>query len=478
MIQARRSSDRRQDCDRARRNVIGRSVGGSPISPLPRSAGRQGLCDPLPIVLHRTSLRRCSLLHACARRPSRSTRRRRATRRRATGTVAIPAGGQLVESGHQPGAGRCAIGAVHLLHQQRRRHAGCIPISAATVARQRRTSTASRTSSSSAINRSARCSSTTPTRATASITRPGAAFRSIPFPTKRSRSRTGSKAASRAAATPGGDRHMLIVDRDNRHLYELYDLRLERRAWTAGSGAFFDLNANDAAARTVGRRRTRQDWRFCRASCATTRSFGADEIRHAFRVTVRATNGYVWPASHRAGSNSQALPMGARLRLKASKDLSRLHAGGSEDFPRDAALRPDRRGQRIRHVHQRRVRSALEQRRAQSGVPRAERERLRRDRARLARRRPSVRRARRRIAIQPFRRAARYVVLVWAAAAGAQDYMIEVGSAPGLSNLLVTPLGRSPRSAPSPRPAATSRAFAHGIRCGLGTASNEIVVTI
>ena len=46
------------------------------------------------------------------------------------------------------------------------------------------------------------------------------------------------------------------------------------------------------------------------------------EIRHAFRVTVRATNGYVWPASHRAGSASGALPMGTRLRLKASKNIS------------------------------------------------------------------------------------------------------------------------------------------------------------
>lgn len=46
------------------------------------------------------------------------------------------------------------------------------------------------------------------------------------------------------------------------------------------------------------------------------------EIGHAFRVTVRATNGHVWPASHRAGSRAGALPMGARLRLKASKDLS------------------------------------------------------------------------------------------------------------------------------------------------------------
>jgi hypothetical protein len=46
------------------------------------------------------------------------------------------------------------------------------------------------------------------------------------------------------------------------------------------------------------------------------------DIRHAFRVTVRVTNGYVYPASHRAGSTSGALPMSARLRLKASKDIS------------------------------------------------------------------------------------------------------------------------------------------------------------
>ena len=46
------------------------------------------------------------------------------------------------------------------------------------------------------------------------------------------------------------------------------------------------------------------------------------EIHHALRVTVRATNGYVYPASHRAGSTAGALPMGARLRLKASVDIT------------------------------------------------------------------------------------------------------------------------------------------------------------
>jgi hypothetical protein len=47
-------------------------------------------------------------------------------------------------------------------------------------------------------------------------------------------------------------------------------------------------------------------------------------IRHALRATVRSTNGYVWPASHRAGNTNGALPMGARLRLKSSVDVSRF----------------------------------------------------------------------------------------------------------------------------------------------------------
>lgn len=46
------------------------------------------------------------------------------------------------------------------------------------------------------------------------------------------------------------------------------------------------------------------------------------DIRHAFRFTVRATNGYVYPASHQAGSTSGAPPMGLRLRLKSTKDIS------------------------------------------------------------------------------------------------------------------------------------------------------------
>ena len=118
-----------------------------------------------------------------------------------------------------------------------------------------------------------------------------------------------------------GDRHMLIVDRDNRILFELYALRWTGSRWEAGSGAIFPLDSNarrpdgwtsaDAAGLAVLPGLVRYD-----------EAFGGAPIRHAFRVTVRSTNGYVFPASHRAGSNSSALPMGARLRLKASRDLS------------------------------------------------------------------------------------------------------------------------------------------------------------
>ncbi len=118
------------------------------------------------------------------------------------------------------------------------------------------------------------------------------------------------------------DRHMLIVDRDNRLLYELYNVYYDGTRWNAGSGAFFDMKTNnrrpdgwtsaDAAGLAILPGLVRYD-----------EVFGPDEIRHAFRVTVRATNSYyVYPASHRAGSNPLALPFGARLRLKAGIDLA------------------------------------------------------------------------------------------------------------------------------------------------------------
>jgi hypothetical protein len=123
-----------------------------------------------------------------------------------------------------------------------------------------------------------------------------------------------------AGGGPSGDRHLIVIDRERWLLYETWATRWTTQ-WTAGSGAVFDLATNQ--------RRT-EGW--TSADAAGLAIFpglvrhdevaSGNPIRHAFRVTVRATNGYVWPASHEAGNTSGALPMGARLRLKAAFDLN------------------------------------------------------------------------------------------------------------------------------------------------------------
>ncbi len=140
-----------------------------------------------------------------------------------------------------------------------------------------------------------------------------------------------SQARTRAnyieGATPGGgasgDRHLIIIDRDRWLLFETWATRWNGAAnrWEAGSGAVFDLSTNtrrpdgwtsaDAAGLAIFPGLVRHD---------EVAAEGA--ITHAFRVTTRATNGYVWPASHAAGTTSGAPPMGTRLRLKASVDIS------------------------------------------------------------------------------------------------------------------------------------------------------------
>jgi hypothetical protein len=126
-----------------------------------------------------------------------------------------------------------------------------------------------------------------------------------------------------AGGGTSGDRHMLIVDKDNWLLYETAGTHWNAAAnrWEADCGAVFDMKTNQ---------RRPETWTSADAAGLAIfpglvryeEANGSGEITHAFRVTVRATNGFVWPASHRAGSTTGALPMGARLRLKATKNLS------------------------------------------------------------------------------------------------------------------------------------------------------------
>ena len=125
-------------------------------------------------------------------------------------------------------------------------------------------------------------------------------------------------------ANATGDRHILVIDRDNWKLYELFDAHPEDGRWRAGSGAIFDLNSN--AQRPAGW--TSADAAGLPIFPGLVRYDEATEqkvIRHALRFTVkRSRRAYVAPARHYASRNSDASlpPMGMRVRLKANYDIS------------------------------------------------------------------------------------------------------------------------------------------------------------
>lgn len=123
-----------------------------------------------------------------------------------------------------------------------------------------------------------------------------------------------------------GDRHVIVIDRDNWKLYELgYGFPVNNGAsWNANCGAIFDLNSN--AQRPAG---------WTSADAAGLPIFPGlvryDEvveqgmIAHALRFTVRdSRRAYLYPASHFASTLTSANlpPMGMRVRLKASFNIS------------------------------------------------------------------------------------------------------------------------------------------------------------
>ncbi len=120
-----------------------------------------------------------------------------------------------------------------------------------------------------------------------------------------------------------GDRHLLIYDRDRRMVFELSYAEYVGGKWTAGYGAIFKLDSNyrrpegwtstDAAGLCVLAGLVRYD-----------EVYGPGPIQHAIRVSLKQTNGYVWPASHEGASDDGAPPLGMRLRLKEETDISQM----------------------------------------------------------------------------------------------------------------------------------------------------------
>jgi hypothetical protein len=123
-----------------------------------------------------------------------------------------------------------------------------------------------------------------------------------------------------------GDRHVIVIDRDNWMLYELYSAYPVGggASWNAASGAIFNLNSNalrpagwtsaDAAGLPIFPGLVRYD-----------EVFEQHEITHALRFTADFTRrAYVYPARHFASddTNPNLPPMGMRVRLKASFNIS------------------------------------------------------------------------------------------------------------------------------------------------------------
>jgi len=119
-----------------------------------------------------------------------------------------------------------------------------------------------------------------------------------------------------------GDRHVLVVDRDNGKLYELFNARPEKggKSWSASSGAIFDLESNherpanwtsaDAAGLPIFPGLVRYD-----------EVVGLRAVKHAFRFTVeKSRRAYIPPARHFASNapDIDLAPMGMRARLKAN----------------------------------------------------------------------------------------------------------------------------------------------------------------
>jgi hypothetical protein len=131
-----------------------------------------------------------------------------------------------------------------------------------------------------------------------------------------------SNALVEGGANSGGDMHVLVVEQGTCKLYETWSSTYVGPGWNAGSGALFDLGSN--ALRPDG-------WTSADAAglpvlpgLVKVSEVKAGAINHALRFTMDKTQaGYIHPATHYAGSSNTSLPpMGLRLRLKASVDLS------------------------------------------------------------------------------------------------------------------------------------------------------------
>jgi hypothetical protein len=126
-----------------------------------------------------------------------------------------------------------------------------------------------------------------------------------------------------ADGSASGDSHVIVIDKDNNRLYELFSAVAQANgSWNAASGAVFHLNSNAV------RPTAQPGWTSADAAgmpifpgLARYEEAASGSIAHALRFTVNVSRrAYLPPATHSASTNTSANvpPMGTRVRLKAS----------------------------------------------------------------------------------------------------------------------------------------------------------------
>jgi hypothetical protein len=132
----------------------------------------------------------------------------------------------------------------------------------------------------------------------------------------------------RSPREAGSDHHVLVVDRDECELWELFGARYKggaRNRWRADSTAFFDLGS--FALRPAGWTSADAAGLPIFAGLVRYDEVASGQIDHAIRITFEQTrDSYIPPARHRASDSCEPLdpPMGMRLRLDPGYPTSGL----------------------------------------------------------------------------------------------------------------------------------------------------------
>jgi hypothetical protein len=132
-----------------------------------------------------------------------------------------------------------------------------------------------------------------------------------------------------ATPNPEVDRHLVVIDRNKRVVYELYKAYRRNDHWYCSNIAVWDLDGGDVQ-RPYGNTSVDVAGQSVIAGLLLGHQVTGNTLDHALRFTIQhqCPNFFSPPAAHASAfGNANALPFGGRLRLKASVSESTSPGG-------------------------------------------------------------------------------------------------------------------------------------------------------